>query len=70
MGGPPAWGVGEALTTPPVKNKFYEVLIGEMLSLETKQFGGKILPHWDLRGGVFLGEASGKRFTGTGGGRL
>ena len=29
-----------------------------MLPLETKQSGGKILPHSDLRGGVFLGEAS------------
>ena len=30
-----------------------------MLPLETKQFGGKLLPHSDLRGGgVFLGEAS------------
>jgi hypothetical protein len=25
-------------------------------SLETKQSGGKLLPHSDLRGGVFLGE--------------
>ena len=30
---------------------------GEMLSLETKQSGGKLLPHSDLRGGVFLEEA-------------
>ena len=29
-----------------------------MLPLEIKQSGGKILPHSDLRGGVFLGEAS------------
>ena len=29
-----------------------------MLPLETKQSGGKLLPHSDLRGGVFLGEAS------------
>jgi hypothetical protein len=27
-----------------------------MLPLETKQSGGKLLPHSDLRGGVFLGE--------------
>jgi hypothetical protein len=27
-----------------------------MLPLETKHSGGKILPHSDLRGGVFLGE--------------
>ena len=29
-----------------------------MLPLETKQSGGKILPHLDLLGGVFLEEAS------------
>jgi hypothetical protein len=29
-----------------------------MLPLETKQSGGKLLPHSDLRGGVFLGEIS------------
>ena len=32
--------------------------MGEMLPLETKQSGGKILPHLDLQEGVFLGEAS------------
>ena len=32
--------------------------MGEMLPLGTKQSGGKILPHSDLRGGVFLEEAS------------
>jgi len=33
-----------------------------MLALETKQSGGKILPHSDLRGGgVFPGEASRRR---------
>ena len=32
--------------------------MGEMLPLDTKQSGGKILPHSDLRGGVFLEEAS------------
>jgi hypothetical protein len=31
-----------------------------MLPLATKQSGGKLLPHSDLRGGVFLGEASRK----------
>jgi len=30
---------------------------GEMLPLETKQSGGKLLPLSDLRGGVFLEEA-------------
>ena len=29
-----------------------------MLPLETKQSGGKLLPHSDLQGGVFLGEVS------------
>ena len=28
----------------------------QMLFLETKQSGGKLLPHSDLRGGVFLEE--------------
>src|SRR5215472_13492596 len=32
-----------------------------MLALETKQSGGKILPHSVLRGGVFPGEASRRR---------
>jgi len=31
-----------------------------MLPLEIKQSGGKLLPHSDLREGVFLGEASRK----------
>jgi hypothetical protein len=30
----------------------------EMLPLETKQSGGKLLPHSDLWGGVFLEEVS------------
>jgi hypothetical protein len=32
-----------------------------MLPLETKQSGGKLLPQSDLRGGVFLDEASRRR---------
>jgi hypothetical protein len=32
-----------------------------MLPLETKQSGGKLLSHSDLRGGVFLGEISSSR---------
>jgi len=32
--------------------------MGEMLPLETKQSGGKLLPHSDLRGGVPLEEVS------------
>jgi len=33
----------------------------EMLPLETKQSGSKLLPHSDLQGGVFLGEISSSR---------
>jgi len=29
-----------------------------MIPLKTKQSGGKLLPHSDLQGGVFLGESS------------
>jgi len=32
-----------------------------MLPLETKQSGGKLLPHSDLRGGVFLVEVPRRR---------
>jgi len=32
-----------------------------MLPLETKQSGGKLFPHSDLRGGVFLEEVSRSR---------
>jgi hypothetical protein len=32
-----------------------------MLPLGTKQSGGKLLPHSDLRGGVFLGGVSRSR---------
>ena len=32
-----------------------------MLPLETKQSGGKLLPHSDFRGGVFLEEVSRSR---------
>ena len=32
-----------------------------MLPLETKQFGGKLLPHSDHQGGVFLEEVSHNR---------
>jgi len=35
--------------------------INEMLPLETKQSGGKLLPHSDLQGEVFLGEISSSR---------
>ena len=50
------------LTTPPhEKNIVKKYSQGEMLPLETKQSGGKLLPHSDLRGGVFLGEVSRSR---------
>ena len=63
MGGPPAWRLGEVLTTPPrEKNIVKKYSQGEMLPLETNQSGGKLLPHSDLRGGgVFLGEVSRSR---------
>src|SRR5215510_9358892 len=51
-GGPPAWGLGEVLTTPSRENtpvKKYSQ--HEMLPLETKESG--LLPHSVLRGGVF-----------------
>ena len=45
-------GLGEESATPPSeKQKGYEILIGEILHLETKQSGGKILHLPDLRGG-------------------
>ena len=43
-------GVGEELTTPP-REKSSEILMGEMLPLQTKNSGGKKLPHSDLRRG-------------------
>jgi hypothetical protein len=62
-GGPPAWGLGEVLTTLPVKTQVKEYSQGEMLPLETKQSGSKLLPHSDLPvgGGVFLGGVSRSR---------
>ena len=36
--------------------------ICEMRPLETKLSGGKLLPQLDLRGGVFLGETSRRRY--------
>ena len=52
------------LTTPLLKKKktFVTKHTCEMLPLETKQSGGKLLHHSDLRGeGVFLEEASRSR---------
>jgi len=51
--------LGEVLTTPPreKKNPVKKYSQGEMIPLETKQSGGKLLPHSDLwGGGVFLEE--------------
>ena len=41
-----------------ITNTNEEILMGEILPLGTKQSGGKILHHSDLRGGVFLEEAT------------
>ena len=49
------------LTTPPVKTHVKKYPQVEMLPLETKQSGGKLLPHSVLRGGVFLEEVSPNR---------
>jgi len=40
------------------KNPVKKYSQGEMLPLETKQSGGKLIPHSDLLGGVFLEEVS------------
>jgi hypothetical protein len=51
------WGLGEVLTTPsrenvPVTNSHNGIVLPyEMLPLEIKQSGGKLLPHSVLRGG-------------------
>jgi hypothetical protein len=49
------------LTTPVRKKTFVTKYICEMLPLETKQSGGKLLPHSDLRREMFLEEASRSR---------
>ena len=49
------------LTTPLRKKTFVTKHICEMLPLEIKQSGGKLLQYSDLRGGVFLEEASRSR---------
>jgi hypothetical protein len=47
------------LTTPLRKKRMLRLTHVEMLPLETKQSGGKLLPHSDLGGGgVFLEEVS------------
>ena len=50
------------LTTLPVKTHVKKYSQVEMLPLETKRSGGKLLPHSDLRGErVFLDEVSQSR---------
>jgi hypothetical protein len=43
--------LGEVLTTPLHKKRMLRITHVEMLPLETKQSGGKLLPHSDLRVG-------------------
>jgi hypothetical protein len=51
---PPAWGLGEVLTTPSRENTHVmNYSQHEMLPMEIKQSGCKLLPHSVLRGGVF-----------------
>jgi hypothetical protein len=45
-------------TTNNKKKRMLRITHVEMLPLETKQSGGKLLPHSDLRGRVFLEEVS------------
>jgi hypothetical protein len=55
-------GVGRGANNAyPWKNIVKKYSQSEMLPLETKQSGGKLLPHSDLRGGVFLEEVSRSR---------
>ena len=51
-------GLDEVLTTPLHKKNVKNYPLDEMLPLETQQSGGKLLPHSDLRGRVFLEEVS------------
>jgi hypothetical protein len=44
-------GVGRGANASPSKNHFKKHSQGEMLTLETKQSGGKLLPQSDLQGG-------------------
>jgi hypothetical protein len=55
-------GLGEVLTTPLRKKRMLRITYLEMLPLEAKQTGGKLLHHSDLRGGGgFLEEVSRSR---------
>jgi len=57
-GGPPAWGLGEVITTPLREKPVKKYSQGQMLPLETKQSGGKLLPHSDLWGGGVFSRGS------------
>jgi hypothetical protein len=54
-------GLGEVLTTPLRKKRMLRNTHVELLPLETKQSGGKLLSHSNLQGGVFLEEVSRSR---------
>ena len=56
MDGPPAWELGEVLTSPTCNKHRYETFTGEMLALETKQSLGKLLPHSVFWWRMFPGE--------------
>jgi hypothetical protein len=49
-------GFGQVLTTLPMKSHVKKFSQCEMLPLETKQSGGKLLPHSDLWGECFSWE--------------
>ena len=52
-------GVGEALTTPPCEKQNVKKYAQARCFLWRQEIsGGKILPHSDIQGGVFLEEAS------------
>jgi hypothetical protein len=54
---PPAWGLGEVLTTPSRENvNVMQYPQYEMLPLEIKQSGGELLPHSVLGGGGVFTE--------------
>jgi hypothetical protein len=48
--------LGEVLTTPLRKKRMLRITHVEMLPLETKQSGDKLLPYSDLRGGGSRGS--------------
>jgi hypothetical protein len=60
--------LGEVLTIPLCKKLMLRITHEETLPLEKKQSGGKLLPHSDLREGVFLEEVSCRRIRNRGSG--